>query len=387
MNSPRSISLFGATGSIGASTIDLLHAHHEKFDVQVLTAHKNVEALATNAIALKAERAVIADETLYQDLKAALSGSGIEAYAGRQALLEAAQLRVDLSIMAIMGLAGLEPLMHSIENADAVAIANKEPLVAAGALVMAHAQKYGTQLLPLDSEHNAIFQVFEKSNRDAIERLILTASGGPFLDWSSEDMEKASPAQALRHPNWEMGQKISIDSATMMNKGLEVIEAHFLFDMPADKIDVLIHPQSIVHSMVEYTDGSILSQMGASDMRTPIAYALGWPERIKTSGERLDLRATQTTLEFRKPNTDIFKALPLAYEALRSGHAACVALNASNEVAVASFLREEIGFGDIIRCTEYVQTRIKTTALDRIEDIIVFDKNTRRLSQDWIKAL
>ena len=384
MNAPKTISIFGATGSVGLNTVDLIKAHPGKFKVQVLSGHSNFKKLAEIAKEVGAETVVISDETHFQDLKALLDGEGIEVEGGRQALLDAACQPVDLNVMAIVGIAGLEPLFTAIPHSKYIAIANKEPLVAAGDLLMNRAEECGAKLLPLDSEHNAIFQVFESHNKEAIERLILTASGGPFLDWSIEDMKDATVEQALKHPNWEMGHKISIDSATMMNKALEVIEAHYLFDMPQDKIDVVIHPQSIVHSMVEYSDGSILSQMGASDMRTPIAYALGWPERIGTSGEKLDFLKQSHTLEFYAPDTEKFPALPCAYQALKEGQAACITLNATNEVAVEAFLMKEIGFLDIIKCTQEMMARINYDKISDLESVIDFDQTVRAQTKTYI---
>ena len=386
MSERRRISIFGATGSIGFSTVDLLKMHAGRFDVQVVTGHSNVSALAQIAKEVNASHAVISDESKLAELKDLLSGEPVEVSGGRAALVEAASIPVDLSIMAIMGFAGLEPLFAALPHCKAMAIANKEPLVAAGGLFMQESKKHDVRILPLDSEHNAIYQVFEGHNRAAIKRIILTASGGPFLNWSLDDMRKATPEQALKHPNWVMGQKISIDSASMMNKALEVIEARYLFDMQADKIDVLIHPQSAVHSMVEYNDGSILSQMGASDMRTPIAYALGWPERIETSGDTLDLLGGDTTLTFMKPEGEKFPALSMAYEALRSGQSACVALNASNEVAVQAFLMKKIGFLDIIECTRDIQNSINQCDLRSLDDIIAFDSDIRMKTEQWINA-
>lgn len=373
-SSPKTISIFGATGSIGQSAVDLLKMHKDRFDVRVVTGHSNVEALAQIAIDVQAEIAVIGDETLYDDLKERLTGTDIEMQAGRQALLDAARVSVDLNIMAVVGVAGLEPLFYALEYSKVIAIANKEPLVAAGELLLTKAAEYNVKILPLDSEHNAIYQVFEEANRGSIERLILTASGGPFLNYTKEQMSSATPEQALKHPNWEMGRKISIDSATMMNKALEVIEAHYLFEMPAKQIDVLVHPQSIVHSMVQYCDGSVLAQMGASDMRTPIVYALGWPDRLETSGEKLDLLgASKTSLDFMSPDTTLFPAISLAYDAMEAGQAYCIAMNAANEVAVDAFLKKQIGFLDIIGCTQEAVQRIKYPVVRDLDDIIQFD--------------
>jgi 1-deoxy-D-xylulose-5-phosphate reductoisomerase len=345
--SVRTINILGATGSVGRSTLDVIASAPHMFNVQAVTAQNKVEELAALAIAHKAKRAVIADEVRYAALKNALAGTGIEAVAGRAAMIEAASMPAEITMAAIVGLAGLEPVMAAIAQGKCVAIANKEPLVAAGALVMAAARASGAKLLPVDSEHNAIFQGFEERNRAQIARLILTASGGPFRTWSAAQMNAATPAQAVAHPNWSMGAKISVDSATMMNKALEVIEARYLFDMPGDKIDVLVHPQSIIHSLVEYMDGSMLAQLGAPDMRTPIAYCLAWPERMASPGMKLDLTML-SRLDFEPLDAQRFPAVGLAYDCLRSGAGACVAFNALNEIAVAAFLDGRIGFGAIM---------------------------------------
>jgi len=292
---------------------------------------------------------------------------------------------LDLVVAAIVGLAGLDPLMAAIGQGTNVAIANKEPLVAAGELVMAAARKSGSVILPIDSEHNAIFQVFESSNLDAIERLILTASGGPFRNWSAQDMRKATKAQALKHPNWEMGAKISIDSATMMNKALEVIEAHYLFGMPADKIKILVHPQSVVHSMVEYYDGSVLAQLGASDMCTPVAHAMAWPERMKTPGERLDLTAIHM-LSFEEPNFERFPALRYAYDCLDQGMTHAIAMNAANEIAVAEFLKERIGFGDIVDIVGHILHDFQYKPVKRLSDVKDLDRIVRQRTQEMIES-
>jgi 1-deoxy-D-xylulose-5-phosphate reductoisomerase len=353
MSLSKNISILGATGSIGQSTADVILSSPDQFNVQVITAHSDAEKLAAMAVKLRAEAAVIADEAQYKSLQAALSGSGIEARAGMDALEHAVPPNTDMTVSAITGMAGLQPLLYAIQNSKSIAIANKEPLVAAGRFVMEAAQKSGCRILPIDSEHNAVFQVFNPAQRTQIARIVLTASGGPFRTWSRAQMAAATPEQALAHPTWSMGRKISIDSATMMNKALEVIEAHILFDIPAENIEVLIHPQSIVHAMVEYADGSVLAQMGASDMRTPIAHALAWPERMPTPGRRLDLSQLQT-LEFQSPDFEQFPALKLAYACLRSADpAAPLILNSANEVAVEAFLAQKIGFLQISEVAEY----------------------------------
>ncbi len=380
----KTVSILGSTGSVGRSTVDLIQSQRHMFDVQALTAQTNVDLLAEQARALKAKRAVIGDETLYQALKEKLAGTETDVAAGRQAVIDAAGLDADWIMAAIVGMAGLEPLMNAIAQGNAVAIANKEPLVAAGPLVMAQAQRYGTKILPVDSEHNAIFQVFENQNKAAIERLVITASGGPFRTWSNEQMARATPDQAVVHPNWSMGAKISVDSASMMNKALEVIEAHYLFDMPAAKIQVVVHPQSVIHSMVEYADGSFLAQLGASDMRTPIAHALAWPSRMPTSGQRLDLTQLRR-LDFEPLDSDRFPAVDRAFACLKAGQAACLVFNAANEVAVQAFLDGKTGFlaiHDVI--SEALDYFDAPGALQTLEDILLLDQTVRQHSESYI---
>jgi len=379
----KKISILGATGSVGQSTAQVILAQPELFDIQAVTANSNAELLAQQAIKLKAKQAVVADSSAYQILKESLSGTGIEASCGRQALLEAASAPCDLVMAAIVGFAGLEPIMKAIGSGANVALANKEPLVAAGALVMEAAKKNGCHILPVDSEHNAIFQVFDEGQRRGIERLILTASGGPFRTWTTEQMATATLEQAVTHPNWAMGHKISVDSATLMNKALEVIEAHYLFNMDADKIDVVIHPQSIIHSMVAYEDGSILAQMGAPDMQTPIAYCLGWPDRIRTPGLKLDLKKL-IKLDLEPVDTEKFPAIGLAYSCLEKGAAACVAFNAANEVAVEAFLERKTGFTDIVETVRKVFDTIEFVPLETLDDIVSFDGAVRTLAKSYM---
>lgn len=385
MSSPvKTVSILGVTGSVGRAAADVILSAPERFDVQAVTANTDAVTLAAMAKNLKACCAVIADDGKFGELKELLSGTGIEAQAGVAALNEAASRAVDLALAAIVGLAGLRPLLAAIKHSRCVAIANKEPLVAAGALVMAAAKENNTVLLPVDSEHNAVFQVFDFERPDGVEKIILTASGGPFRTWSAEQMRGASVAQALAHPNWVMGKKISIDSATMMNKALEVIEAHHLFNMPAEKIEVLVHPESLIHSMVEYKDGSVLAQMGASDMRTPLAHVLAWPERMNTPGRTLDF-ATIKTLTFEAPpDRERFPALPMAYDALKAGAPACVAFNAANEVAVEAFLQHKIGFLGILGCICRIMENSGGESLNTVEDIMSYDQSVRRVSRDYI---
>jgi len=375
--SQKTISILGSTGSIGTSTIDLIKANPEQFKIRALTAGKNAELLIEQAKALNPEFVVIADDSQYETVKSALSTTNIKVGAGRTAVLEAASMKTDLLMAAIVGVAGLEPVLKAIPNTKALTIANKEPLVAAGELVLNEAKKHNTKILPVDSEHNAIFQVFENHNREQIKKIILTASGGPFRTWSKDQMDCATPEQAIAHPNWTMGAKISVDSASMMNKALEIIEAHYLFDMPAPQIDVLIHPQSIIHSMVEYKDGSVLAQLGAPDMRTPIAYALAYPERMATTGKTLDWTAL-SKLEFEHPDTTRFPSIRMAYEALGAGQPACIGFNAANEIAVEKFLKKEISFGQIIPLVEKGLTFAQGKTVSTLEDIIALDIETRK---------
>ena len=377
---PKSVTILGSTGSVGTSTIDLIERDREAFVVEALTANGNVELLARQARQLGARRAVVADDGKYAELKEALAGTSIEAAAGRDALIEAAEIPADWVMAGIVGAAGLEPTLAAVRRGAVVALANKECLVCAGDLMMKEVARHGATLLPVDSEHNAIFQVFDFDNLDAIERIILTASGGPFRTLEREEMEKVTPAQAVAHPNWDMGAKISVDSATMMNKGLELIEAYYLFGLPEDRIDILVHPQSIIHSMVSYVDGSVLAQLGSPDMRTPIAYALAWPDRMATPCERLDLsRIGQLTFE--PPDFQRFPALALARETLKTGGAAPTILNAANEVAVYGFLDGRVGFLDIPRVVEAVLGRVSASSFSSLEDVLAIDREARVIAR------
>jgi len=374
--SRRKVAILGATGSVGRSTLDLLAADRDSFEVVALTAASNVGQLAAAARTCGARLAVIADDRLLPDLKAALAGSDIRAAAGATALAEAAAGEAEWVMAAIVGCAGLEPVMAAVGAGKTVALANKEALVTAGALMTDAASRTGATLLPVDSEHNAIFQCLAGQDASQVLRLILTASGGPFRAFSTEQMAEVTPQQAVAHPNWSMGAKISVDSATMMNKGLELIEAHYLFDFPAERIDILVHPQSIVHSLVEYADGSLLAQLGPSDMRVPIAHALAWPKRMATDVPRLDLVAA-AQLDFEAPDEARFPSLRLAREALNSGGAAPVVLNAANEVAVAAFLGGAIHFPDIARLVGEALEIMIEPAPASIADVITIDRRTR----------
>ncbi len=372
----RRVAVLGATGSIGRSTLDLLERSPERFEVTALTAHSNVDALADAAKRTGAKLAVIADSSRFEALREKLGGSGCRAAAGLEGLVEAATSEADWVMAAIVGCAGLLPTMAAIEAGKTVALANKEALVTAGPLMLDAASRSGSTLLPVDSEHNAIFQCLAGSRRADVARLVLTASGGPFREFSVEEMQRATPAQAVAHPRWSMGAKISVNSATLMNKGLELIEAHHLFGLKSQQIDIVVHPQSIVHSLVEFVDGSLLAQLGSADMRIPIAYTLAWPERMETPAKRLSL-ADVGTLQFEAPDPVRFPALRLAREVMESGAASAVILNASNEVAVSSFLAGQIRFCEIVEMVEAALDRIDAPALESIEAVVALDQETR----------
>jgi 1-deoxy-D-xylulose-5-phosphate reductoisomerase len=376
----RVVSVLGATGSIGDSTMDLLRAAPERYQVEALTANSNVAALVKLAKEFNARFAAIADPDLLKDLQDGLSGTGTECGAGESAIIEAAARPADWVMAAVSGAAGLKPALAAVDRGATVALANKECLVCAGDFFMQRAVSTGACILPADSEHNALFQALGSGNREELVRVIITASGGPFRTWDSADIEQATLAQALKHPNWSMGQKITIDSASMMNKGLEVIEASYLFGLTPDEIDVLVHPQSIVHGMVEFSDRSVVAQLGAPDMRIPIAHCLGWPNRIVGPSARLDL-AKIGQLTFEVPDFDRFPALKLAYDALRTGRGATTVFNAANEVAVAAFIAGKIRFGAIARLVEATMNAWVRSGnlapLSSADDAIAVDHNAR----------
>jgi 1-deoxy-D-xylulose-5-phosphate reductoisomerase len=381
----RKVSILGATGSIGTSTLDLIERAPERFEVVALAAGTDVEGLASAARRTSAKLAVIADQGRLAELETRLAGTDCRAATGAEALNEAAAGEADWVMAAIVGCAGLVPVMAALEAGRTVALANKEALVSAGALMTDAATRHSATLLPVDSEHNAIFQCLAGSRRENVSKLILTASGGPFRTTSEADIRAATPAQAVAHPNWTMGAKISVDSATLMNKGLELIEAHFLFGLPPERIEVLIHPQSVVHSLVEFIDGSVLAQLGSPDMRVPISYALAWPERMATPAERLDL-ASIRSLEFEQPDLQRFPALRVARQALEQGGAAPTVLNAANEIAVASFLAGQIGFTEIASLVEQAIERAVAGAPSSIEEVIQVDLETRSAVTELIEA-
>jgi 1-deoxy-D-xylulose-5-phosphate reductoisomerase len=383
---PRTITVLGSTGSVGTQTIDLLrNAPPGQFKVRALVNGRNVTLLAELAIALQAERAVTADPAALPALREALSGTGIECAAGPEAVVEAAELDADWTMCAITGAVGLASTLAAIRRGKCVALANKEALVCAGDVMLRAVAEAGATLLPVDSEHNAIFQSMADGNRGAIERIILTASGGPFRTASLEEMARATVETALRHPVWSMGAKISIDSATMMNKGLEVIEAARLFSLPESQIDVLFHPQSVIHGMVCYHDGSVMAQLGSPDMRVPIASTLAWPERMATRSPRLDLAAV-AKLEFQEPDLIRFPALRLAREVLRAGGGTPAIFSAANEVGVEAFLQRRIAFLDIVATVERVLDALGTPEAATLEQVIALDAEARRMAATFATA-
>lgn len=382
-NGPRRITILGSTGSIGCNTIDLVEREPDGYCIEALTANRNVTLLAEQARRLRPRVAVVADASQYRALREALSGTNIEVAAGEAAVVEAATRPVDWMMAGIVGAAGLAPTLAGVRQGAIVALANKETLVCAGELVLREVKARQATLLPVDSEHNAVFQVFDFEQSDRIARIILTASGGPFRTRSLEEMRRMTPEQAVAHPNWRMGAKISVDSATLMNKGLEVIEAFYLFPVRKDQIDVLVHPQSVIHSMVEYIDGSVLAQLGTPDMRTPIAYAMGWPKRIAAPSPRLDLAAIGQ-LTFERPDYERFPALRLAREALEAGGSAPTVLNAANEVAVLAFLDRRIGFLDIAKIVGEALERIPRVEIDNLGVVAEIDRQARAIAGEAV---
>jgi 1-deoxy-D-xylulose-5-phosphate reductoisomerase len=376
----RTVTLLGATGSIGGSTIDLLKRESKHYRVEAVTAHRNASALARIARDIGARYAAVADPNSYRELKDALAGSGIESGAGDGAVMEAAQRPADWIMAAISGSTGLRPTLAAVERGVTVALANKECLVCAGALFMRKAAEAGAVILPVDSEHNAIFQALSAGRREDVQRVVLTASGGPFRAWTADAIKAATPEQASRHPNWSMGVKISVDSATLMNKGLELIEARHLFALDPGEIDVVVHPQSIVHGLVEFRDGSMIAQLGTPDMRIPIAHCLAWPARIPGPAARLDL-ATIANLSFEQPDTKRFPALAVARRALVTGGAAPTVLNAANEVAVREFVGRRLGFTGISALVEATLEAAERTGITAepasLEDAVAIDQAAR----------
>jgi 1-deoxy-D-xylulose-5-phosphate reductoisomerase len=387
---PRSVTILGATGSIGSSTVDLLKRQNGRFTVKALTAHKNGVALAKLARDLGASFAAVADHDAYRELKSELSGSGIEAASGSDAVAEAARRPAEWVIGAITGTAGLEPSLAAIERGATLALANKESLVCAGTLFMRRARETGATVLPLDSEHNALFQAMTAGRREDVIKVIITASGGPFRTWTKEQIRQATLAAALKHPNWSMGPKVTIDSATLMNKGLEVIEAYHLFNLKPEEIEVLVHPQSIIHGMVEFRDGSVIAHLGPHDMRVPIAHCLAYPDRIDGPVKRLDL-AEVGSLTFEKPDLERFPALGLAWAAMRAGSGATTVLNAANEIAVAEFVAEKISFTGIPALVEATMDAASRRGIMRepatIADALAVDHDSRKLARELLPEI
>jgi len=386
----RRVTILGATGSIGASTIDVVAHEPARYRVEAVASGGNAAALARLAREHGARFAAIADPQAYRELKSLLSGTGIEPAAGPAGVVEAARRPADLVMAAISGANGLAPTLAALDQGRTVALANKECLVCAGALFMRTAAATGAMVLPVDSEHNAIFQAMAAGRREDVRRIVLTASGGPFRTWPLEEMRRVTPEQALRHPNWSMGPKVTIDSATLMNKGLELIEAYHLFALAPSEIDVLVHPQSIVHGLVEFRDGSVVAQLGAPDMRTPIAHCLAFPERIDGRAQRLDL-ARAANLSFENPDVARFPALALARAALESGNGATTVLNAANEIAVAEFLQCRLGFAGIPALVEATVQAADRRGLTRepasVADALALDREARELARDLLPEI
>lgn len=381
----RSVTILGATGSVGSSTLDLIERAPDRFRVEALTAKCDVERLAEAARRTRARLAVVADEDRLDALRVALADTDTEVAAGPQAVCEAAARPVDWTMAAIVGCAGLPPVMEAVKRGGTVALANKEALVSAGALMTGAVQAHGATLLPVDSEHNAIFQCFDASAPERVRRIVLTASGGPFRCWGRDEMASVTPEQAVKHPNWSMGAKISVDSATLMNKGLELVEAHHLFPVGAERIEIVVHPQSVIHSMVEYVDGSVLAQLGSPDMRTPIAHTLAWPERMEAPSPSLDFAALGR-LDFEAPDPVRFPALRVARGALEGSAARPAVLNAANEVAVSAFLARRLRFLDIVAVVEETLERYDPPAPVTLEEVFAIDGEARILASEGIEA-
>ncbi len=384
----KTITILGVTGSIGQNTAELVQANPEKFKVKSVIAQKSVEKLTALAKSLRAEQAVIADDTKYKELKDALAGSGIEVVAGKEAMLEAAGEKADLFLSSAVGFCALEPTLAAIRAGSNIGLANKECLVCAGDLMNDEVAKAGVKLLPIDSEHNSIYQIFDFKRKEDVEKIILTASGGPFRNFTKDELANITPAMAIKHPNWSMGAKISVDSATLMNKGLEVLEAYYLFPVEKKQIDVLVHPQSIIHGLVTYKDGSMLAGMSFPDMKIPISYALGYPERLANDTKRIDLAAIGS-LNFEKPDNDKFPCLGLARNALELGAKAPIALNAANEIAVEAFLNGRISFVQIAYVVEMVVEKIISSAknaVETLEQVFEVDLESRKLAEQLING-
>ena len=381
----KTLTVLGSTGSVGQNTLDLVERNQKTFRIKALTGNQNVKLLAKQAKIHQPELLVIGNKEQYRDLIKELDGSPVRVEAGYEGLIEAADLDTDLVMASIVGTAGLLPTMRAAKRGATIALANKECLVCAGSLLIDEVENSGGVLIPVDSEHNAIFQVFDFDQTRAVKNLILTASGGPFREKTIKEMAKVKPREALEHPNWRMGPKITIDSATMMNKGLELIEAFYLFPVNIDQIKILVHPQSIVHSMVSYVDGSVLAQLGSTDMRIPISYALGWPDRIETPVESLNLTEI-SSLTFEKPDFQKFPSLKLAQNALKAGKIGPILLNSANEIAVSSFLENKISFLEIAEIVEDVLSVAQFKEPKTIEDIVHIDLEGRKIAENMVNC-
>ena len=381
----RHIAILGSTGSIGTQALDVIRSNNDRFEVEVLTAHQNADLLIAQAVEFQPNVVVIGNENLYEKVKSALTNYPIKVYTGAKALNSVVEMeQIDMVLTAMVGYAGLVPTIHAIKAKKTIALANKETLVVAGDLITKLAYENGVNLLPVDSEHSAIFQCLVGEFHNPIEKIILTASGGPFRGKNFEFLSSVTKAQALKHPNWDMGAKITIDSATLMNKGLEVIEAKWLFSLKPAQIEVIVHPQSIIHSLVQFKDGSMKAQMGLPDMKLPIQFALGYPERIPSNFPRFDF-IKYPSLTFEQPDVETFRNLKLAYIAMeKAGNIAC-AMNAANEVAVAEFLKDSIGFLQISEVIEYTMNEIQFVAHPILEDYIATDEQARRLATNFLK--
>ncbi len=376
----KQVTILGSTGTIGVNTLDIIAAHPERFSVSILTAQENVTLLAQQALKFKPDHVVIGNKAHYAELKKLLNHSGIEINAGEEALADAASLPCDVVMSAIVGSAGLKPTLAAIRTGARIALANKECLVCAGELMNAEIKKYGAIVIPVDSEHSGVFQLIAGTDARHIAAITLTASGGPFRNHTLAQLKEVTPAQAVKHPNWNMGAKISVDSATLMNKGIELIEAHYLFGTPAAQLDAIIHPQSIIHALVEMIDGSVLAQMSEPDMRAPIAYALAYPNRITTPVKKLNLAALKS-LDFETPDETRFPCLTLAKQALIAGGSAPTVLNAANEIAVARFLKEEISFMDIPAIVEKSLAQATNLMPHTLDELFTLDADTRRFAE------
>lgn len=386
MTQPKTISILGATGSIGQNVLDVMRQHPQRFELVAMSAHRNVAQLVKDAKAFSPKVVCVSDDSLYMQTKEALAGTHIQVMGGESGLLEMAALEVDICVAAIVGAAGLKPVFEAVKHCERLALANKEALVCAGELLIRECKAHGTELPPVDSEHNAIHQLLQSRPAEEISSITLTASGGPFLTRDLASFDTITPSEAVAHPNWSMGAKISVDSATMMNKGLELIEAYHLFPFTPEQLKVVIHPQSIIHGLVSFVDGSTLAQMGNPDMRTPIAYCMEYPQRMSSGVAPLNLSEI-SRLDFSALEDERFPALKLAYAAMEQGQSACIALNAANEVAVEAFMNEQIRFPQITELVAQALERHETVAINSLEDVMAVDERVRRLvSNGFLRA-